>query len=167
MIKPNNRAFGAKGKQANRASPVEMHPFCLRHLPRRGRSALRFLVELCGAMLSTHSPPSEAGGKVVAPATKGGRRRQAAIILAPVGAYLHPAKDWFQQFAFGFISRNSIAMISGLRPLFFPPFGAFGTTFLHGKACHWILGRPRAPYESSSLATPQKRGTMDTKQCAT
>ena len=25
MIKPESRAFGAKGKQANRASPVEMH----------------------------------------------------------------------------------------------------------------------------------------------
>ena len=61
MIKPNNRAFGAKGQQANRASPVEMHPFCLRHLPRRGRSVLRFLVESCGTMLSTHSPTSEAG----------------------------------------------------------------------------------------------------------
>ena len=23
------------------------------------------------------------------------------------------------------------------------------------EACHWILSRPRAPYESSSLATPQ------------
>ena len=85
MIKPNNRAFGAKGKQANRASPVEMHPFCLRHLPRRGRSALRFLVESCGTMLSTHSPTSEAGGKVVASATKGGRRRQAAYKMAPQG----------------------------------------------------------------------------------
>ena len=27
-------------KPNNRASPVEMHPFCLRHLPRRGRFAL-------------------------------------------------------------------------------------------------------------------------------
>ena len=27
-------------KTNNRASPVEMHPFCLRHLPRRGRFAL-------------------------------------------------------------------------------------------------------------------------------
>ena|GEM_PF-4168171 len=26
------------------------------------------------------------------------------------------------------------------------------------EACHWILSRPRAPYESSSLATPLKRG---------
>ena len=146
MIKPNNRAFGAKGKQANRASPVEMHPFCLRHLPRRGRSALRFLVELCGAMLSTHSPPSEAGGKVVAPATKGGRRRQAAIILAPVGAYLHPAKDWFQQFAFGFISRNSIAMISGLRPLFFPPL--------------WCLRHHLSPRESVSLDSRASKGSL-------
>ena len=25
------------------------------------------------------------------------------------------------------------------------------------EACHWILSRPRAPYESSSLATPLKR----------
>ena len=87
MIKPNNRAFGAKGKQANLATLVEMHPFCLRHLPRRGRSALRFLVELCGTKLSTHSAPA-CGGKVVAPATKGGRRRKAAFILAPQGAHL-------------------------------------------------------------------------------
>ena len=72
-------------KTNNRASPVEMHPFCLRHLPRRGRSALRFLVESCGTMLSTHSPTSEAGGKVVASATKGGRRRQAAYKMAPQG----------------------------------------------------------------------------------
>ena len=27
MIKPYNRAGGAKGKQANLASPVEMHPY--------------------------------------------------------------------------------------------------------------------------------------------
>ena len=38
-----------------------------------------------------------------------------------------------------------------------PPLVAGATTFLHGKACHWILARPRAPYESSSLATPLKR----------
>ena len=25
----------------------------------------------------------------------------------------------------------------------------------HREACHWILSRPRAPYESSSFATPQ------------
>ena len=31
--KPYNRAWG----------PLEMHPFCLRHLPRRGRFALRLL----------------------------------------------------------------------------------------------------------------------------
>ena len=36
-------------------------------------------------MLSTHSPTSEAGGKVVASATKGGRRRQAAYKMAPQG----------------------------------------------------------------------------------
>ena len=87
MIKPNNRAFGAKGKQANLATLVEMHPFCLRHLPRRGRSALRFLVELCGTKLSTHSAPA-CGGKVVAPATKGGCRRKAAYKMAPQGAHL-------------------------------------------------------------------------------
>ena len=28
------------------------------------------------------------------------------------------------------------------------------------EACHWILSRPRAPYESSSLATPLRGGTM-------
>ena len=38
-----------------------------------------------------------------------------------------------------------------------PPLVAGATTFLHGKACHWILSRPWAPYESSSLATPLKR----------
>ena len=27
MIKPENRAFGARGKHADRASPVEMHPY--------------------------------------------------------------------------------------------------------------------------------------------
>ena len=31
--KPYNRAWG----------PLEMHPFCLQHLPRRGRFALRLL----------------------------------------------------------------------------------------------------------------------------
>ena len=38
-------------------------------------------------MLSTYSPTSEAGGKVVAPATKGGRR-QAVYKMAPQGAHL-------------------------------------------------------------------------------
>jgi hypothetical protein len=32
------------------------------------------------------------------------------------------------------------------------------------EACHWILSRPRAPYESSSLATPLRGGTMGTGQ---
>gem|GEM_PF-6347163 len=50
-----------------------------------------------------------------------------------------------------------MAVISGLRPLF-PPFGAFGTTFLHGKASHLVLRSLSLPYEPSSLATPQKRG---------
>ena len=35
------------------------------------------------------------------------------------------------------------------------PFGAFGTTFLHGKASHTILRSLALPYESCSLATPQ------------
>ena len=38
------------------------------------------------------------------------------------------------------------------------PFGGCATTFLHGKACHWILARLLAPYESSSFATPQAVG---------
>lgn len=46
-------------------------------------------------------------------------------------------------------------MISGLRPL--SPFGAYGTTFLHGKASHTILRSLTLPYESCSLATPLKR----------
>ena len=38
------RGVAAKGKPYNRASPVEMHPFCRlrRRLPRRGRFALHF-----------------------------------------------------------------------------------------------------------------------------
>ena len=35
-----------------------------------------------------------------------------------------------------------------------PPLVAGATTFPSAEACHWILSRPRAPYESSSLATP-------------
>ena len=38
-----------------------MHPFCLRHLPRRGKSALCFLVESCGTLLSIHSAPAKRG----------------------------------------------------------------------------------------------------------
>ena len=34
------------------------------------------------------------------------------------------------------------------------------------EACHWILSRPRAPYESSSLATPSSAGgTMGAEHC--
>ena len=58
----------------------------------------------------------------------------------------------------GFISRNSIAMISHLRWL--SPFGGLRHHLARWEACHWILSRPRAPYESSSLATPNG-GTMD------
>ena len=36
----------------------------------------------------------------------------------------------------------------------FPPFGAYGTTFLHGKASHLVLRSLSLPYEPSSLATP-------------
>ena len=46
-----------------------------------------------------------------------------------------PAAGWFRLDAFGFISRNCITMISGLRPLP-PPFGAFGTTFPPQKRGH-------------------------------
>ena len=29
------------------------------------------------------------------------------------------------------------------------PFGGCATTFLHGKACHWILARLLAPYSTA------------------
>ncbi len=67
------------------------------------------------------------------------------------------AAGWFLLDALGFISRNSITMISGLRPLS-PPFGAFGTTFLLKGSMSLDSQSPTAPYESSSFATPQKRG---------
>ena len=68
--------------------------------------------------------------KVVAPATKGGPPPKGGIYI---GAARRPSPSgWFQQNAFGFISRNRITMISGLRPL--SPFGAFGTTFPPAKA---------------------------------
>ena len=42
-----------------------------------------------------------------------------------------------------------------------PPFLVAGaTTFARWEACHWILSRPRAPYESSSLATPVEPGAL-------
>ena len=140
MIKPNNRALGAMGKQANLARSWKMHPFCLRHLstgkrltkfsvalwlptnfvrlppeeachwifgslrfptnpvplpPRRGKSALRFPLESCSTLLSTHSAPC-IGGKVVAPATKGG-----AAFPSPVRTVV-----WFsnEQSEFGLFS---------------------------------------------------------------
>ena len=41
-----------------------------------------------------------------------------------------------------------------------PPFGGCATTFLHGKASHTILRSLSLPYESCSLATPLRGGTM-------
>ena len=40
---------------------LEMHPFRLRHLPRRGRFALCFPVESCDTLLSIHSAPAQRG----------------------------------------------------------------------------------------------------------
>ena len=40
LIKPYNRALGARENMPTKLRLMEMHPFCLRHLPRRGRFAL-------------------------------------------------------------------------------------------------------------------------------
>ena len=53
---------------------------------------------------------------------------------------------------FRIIRKNSITMISRLWRL--SPFGALRHHLARWEACHWILSRSRAPYESSSLATP-------------
>ena len=37
LIKPYNRALGARENMPTRLRLMEMHPFCLRHLPRRGK----------------------------------------------------------------------------------------------------------------------------------
>jgi hypothetical protein len=42
-----------------------------------------------------------------------------------------------------------------------PPLVAAPPPLPRWEACHWILSRLTAPYESSSLATPLFRGTMD------
>ena len=38
------------------------------------------------------------------------------------------------------------------------PFGGWRHHLARWEACHWILSRPTAPYESSSLATPSSAG---------
>ena len=46
------------------------------------------------------------------------------------------------------------------------PFGDWRHHLARWEACHWILSRLTAPYESSSLATPgEAGGTMGTGQC--
>ena len=53
---------------------------------------------------------------------------------------------------FVFIGKNIIFVISCLRQ---PPFfGSWRHHLARWEACHWILSRLAAPYESSSLATP-------------
>ena len=45
-----------------------------------------------------------------------GRKEPLGVKVKAIGFQL-PAAGWFRLDAFGFISRNSMAMISGLRPL--------------------------------------------------
>jgi|GEM_PF-5643513 len=45
-----------------------------------------------------------------------------------------------------------------------PPFGGWRHYLARWEACHWILSRLSAPYESSSLATPYSGGTMGAEQ---
>ena len=44
------------------------------------------------------------------------------------------------------------------------PFGGWRHHLSRWEACHWILSRLSAPYESSSLATPYSGGTMGAGQ---
>ena len=44
------------------------------------------------------------------------------------------------------------------------PFGGWRHHLARWEACHWILSRLSAPYESSSLATPYSGGTMGAGQ---
>ena len=97
MIKPLQPRLWREGKQANLATLVEMHPYprLRRYFLRRGKSALRFPVESCGTMLSTHSPTAKRGEGGGASHQRG-RRPQAAFILEPQGAHhrKHMAHCW-------------------------------------------------------------------------
>ena len=68
MIKPNNRALGAKGKQANRAyGPREIHPYprLRRYFPRRGKFALRSASKLTSNSRHSAAKTSPSGGGAV------------------------------------------------------------------------------------------------------
>gem|GEM_PF-6874227 len=49
-------------KPYNLAALVEMHPFCLRHLPRRGRFALHSAFELISTLKHSAAKTSPSGG---------------------------------------------------------------------------------------------------------
>ena len=64
--KPNNRACG----------PLEMHPFCLRHLPRRGRFALHSAFVLISISKHNAAKTSPSGGS-------GAQHPKGCISIAP------------------------------------------------------------------------------------
>ena len=72
MIKPYNRALGANGKHANRASPEEMHPYprLRRYFSQRGKSSPRLASELISTSRHSAAKISPSGGDAAA----GGRR---------------------------------------------------------------------------------------------
>ena len=61
MIKPYNRALGAMENKQTGLRPLEMHPFCLRHLPRRGRFSLRSASELISISRHNSAKSSPSG----------------------------------------------------------------------------------------------------------
>ena len=69
--------------------PWEMHPFCLRHLPRRGRFALRLASELISISRHSAAKTSPSGGSTAAGGDRGafptGRRPGCMVFLPPTG----------------------------------------------------------------------------------
>ena len=108
-------------------------------------------------MPSTHSAPSSAGGKVVAPATKGGAAGMVQEIYG--GNFSHTflfsleVKVCSTFILLHSYVLSSITMISRLRRLF-PPLVPYGTTFLLKGSMSLDFRVTTFPCKSSSFATP-------------
>ena len=73
-----------------------------------------------------------------------GRHGRPYKLIAAHGGYPQPS------------AAKPLSNLRTLRPNGPAPFGAYGTTFLHGKACHWILSRLWLPTNPVPLP-PRKR----------
>ena len=160
MIKPLKPPCRALENKQTSLRSREMHPYprLRRYFPRRGKSALRFPLESCGTLLSTHSPTASVEGKVVRQHQRGCRfsiTRQGGCMV-----FQRAKRVWL-------VFLRAIARLYGfiiLAPLLFegrPPLcreaaGPFGNNGKHRPADWYLM-----PSASLTILTEILRSAQD------